>query len=382
MKTSIVLLMISLLFCSFLIAEEGNDIVNEITNYNISGEQFLARAQHLVIDYFEDENFAKIDSILNVVQKYYTDQQFLGSELNIILMNMWLGNYNNLFKINPNNVRHYCHRRYVSNHFEQTKIGILLIEKTKSKYDALIDKINKTELTEDRKEYIELLLEYTLYGSDDFFNEKATNFLLKYPSSDIAHKVSQMRHIYEVTNNGLLVNMNLNYGLISGNLKETFENHYGINSYIDVIFESISIHLNLDYDICKLKKDIDTSNTWTKGKKTSLMKYGMAFGYPISVSKRIRMSPNVGIAGMQFTSAKNDKDAKTISLYPAFTTSLIFDFLFKRNEEEFVAFDHCIRFRVHYQNPAWQNRGELFSGSSLVFSVGYALFINDKIRKY
>lgn len=383
MKLKISLIFIFFFLSTFLMAEEQNNIVNEIANYNISGEQFLSRAQHLIIDYFDEENFTKIDSILIVLQKYYSEDRILGSKINIVLMHMWLGNYDNLCVINPNNIRHiYVHRQNYAYQFDSTRIGTLLVDKTKSKYDVLKDRIYDADLSADKEEYIDLLLDYTLYGPSDFFNERATNFLLKFSSSNMSYNVRQMRHIYEITNNGILLNLNFNYGLINGNLKETFENHYGINSYIDINIESVSIHLNLDYDICKLKKDIDSSSIWTKGKKTLLMKFGMAIGYPISVSKKIRMIPNAGIAGMQFTCAKDDKGSKTISLYPAYTLSLILDFLIKRNETTQAAFDHYIRFRAHYQDPAWQNRGEMYSGSSLVFSVGYAWFLNEKIRKF
>ena len=84
-------------------ADQQDNIINEIANYNLSGEQFLDRAQHLIIDYFEENNYSKIDSILNVLQKYYTEQQIFGNEKNNFLIYLWLERYSELFDIIPPN---------------------------------------------------------------------------------------------------------------------------------------------------------------------------------------------------------------------------------------------------------------------------------------
>ncbi len=374
-----------ILFCIIIsvYADQQDNIINEIANYNLSGEQFLDRAQHLIIDYFEENNYSKVDSILNVLQKYYTEQQIFGNEKNRFLIYLWLEKYSELLDIVPSNPGYYySHRGYRSNLGETTKIQLLLLEKTKSNLDLLIEKINDAELSEDKKKYLELVLDYFLYDSSDFFNERATSFLSKFPSSEFESKIRQLRTIYRITNTGAIFGLNLNYGVFSGNLKEYFDNHYGMNSYFDILNEHFSLHLNFDFDMCKIKKDINSSDVWAEGRKVSLMKYGIGVGYPLILKNKIRIVPNVGIAGMQFGSAKEDSDTKTISLYPAYTISLILDILLNRNENNYVVSDHCIRLRVHYQNPEWQNRGEMFAGSSLVFSVGYAWFANVREREY
>ena len=364
-------------------ADQQNPIANEIANYNISGEQFLSRAHNMIIDCLRIDNFTKIDSVLLYLQKYYTDSEIYVNGKNKYLLFLWLGKYNELVTLYPFhfgklNMSSWG-RLYPA---ESSKLWNLLIEKTKKNKQFLIDEINDSSLVKIQKNYVILLLEYCLYGITDHFNLIATEFLLNCPDSEFDKEVRRLREIYEITNTGGIMGCNINFGSFTGNLYKNFDNHYGLGVYLDITKKDFSVHLNLDLDICKIKRNLGSSDVWEKGKSASLLKYGFGIGYPFQISNKVRIIPNAGIAGMQFGASEGgDKDTKHISLYPAYTMSFILDFLIKRKESySFNVSDHCIRFRVHYQNPKWQIQGEEFDGASLVFSVGYAWFINNKER--
>ncbi len=376
-----VFVFVSITMCIY--ADQQNSIVNEIANYNLSGEQFLNRAHNLITDCLRTDNFSKIDSVLVYLQKYYTDAEIYGNDKNEYLLLLWINNYDELLKLCPYQIDRFIPYFWSRSYPEEySLLWSLLFEKTKENKQFLIDKINNSNLRRIQQDYVILLLEYYLYGSYDDFNHKATEFLLNYPDSEFDEKIRNLREIYKIINTGVIIGCYINFGSLTGNLEKSFGNHHGLGCCFDIIKNNFTIHLNLDLDISKIKRDIGSSDVWEKGKSASLMKYGIGVGYPFQILNKIRIIPNAGIAGMQFSASEGeDKNTKHISLYPGYTLGCIIDFLIRRKEVySYNVSDHCIRFRVHYQNPNWQIQGNEFDGASLVFSVGYVWFSNNKER--
>lgn len=259
--------------------------------------------------------------------------------------------------------------------------------------------IRQTNLTEEEKDFHFLHLQYVTHYSNqryryykhpDDLNKIANNFLQKYPTSIYTSYIKKyIRQEYIPSEWGNAVYVGGAYNLFTSNLGQKFNNFVDIRIHYELHYKKIFI--NTGFDIAfnsSVRENINYRNggVWQKDASAIIMIFPIRLGFWLLDTKKLRIYPFVGGAGMGIVPKGKDEKAipnsraLEISAW-AYTAGIQTDIKIKEVKETYHQNYDAIRITLGYTQPNFWGYATNFDGQIIYFSLGYGGFWKNMKRR-
>lgn len=305
-----------LLFSSFSVMGQTDNLRNEILNYTDSNALFIRNGRKMIIDKLIDGDVDKLRQIKNSLLlsengKYLT---FYPYEMRLLLY--YVGEYDEL---------QYYINSYDEKTVESLKLKIkpaadelencLLASVRKRRADIEADIRAHVENIENR-DFMILNLRYLIGGKDysdvtrESLNADADTFLLKHPDSKyVGYTREYIRYKLVQSNWGMGLEFFSGYGIGTGNLYNNFHGHVPVGFALDVLYKNWSLYIRDYIGIGTTHADIPVNGTvWPTGTKANTFIPEATLGYMLPFKSDLHISPFAGVGGLMLSPTENQKE--------------------------------------------------------------------------
>ncbi len=305
-----------LLFSSFSVMGQTDNLRNEILNYTDSNALFIRNGRKMIIDKLIDGDVDKLRQIKNSLllsenEKYLT---FYPYEMRLLLY--YVGEYDEL-------------QYYINSYDERT------VESLKLKIKPAVDELENCLLASVRKrradieadirahvenienrDFMILNLRYLIGGKDysdvtrESLNADADTFLLKHPDSKyVGYTREYIRYKLVQSNWGMGLEFFSGYGIGTGNLYNNFHGHVPVGFALDVLYKNWSLYIRDYIGIGTTHADIPVNGTvWPTGTKANTFIPEATLGYMLPFKSNLHISPFAGVGGLMLSPTENQKE--------------------------------------------------------------------------
>ncbi len=319
------------ILCLFLIAfainvvAQTDSIKNQILNYENNETEVISKARRLLIDRLEANDYQKVKEIKDYLKHEVDNQNYLAlyiPEYWFILY--WTQEFEELLdNIKQTGYQINAKQSSSMNHLirpTQDDLFVRLKDKSGREKHILDLIIENASLTDEKREFLQLHLNYCLLGSEhqiisqETINNQSENFLLKYPSSAYNPFIKKVIIYKEkVSDFGWGYDLSIGYGGFEGGIAESFSEYFVLGMSFDFMYHNFDLNLGFSIGSSQLKKDIEYETVvWSKEKKGDVIVPSASLGYNVLSKKRINLTPFVGVSGIYISPQWEDMQNYTL----------------------------------------------------------------------
>ena len=394
----------------FLPARGQNDsILQVIMNYPESKSDLISKARRLIMDKFLENDMVSVISVKHYVENELEDENYVGlKSLEKIFIDFWAADYPpilgyiamldsilhaNTLDMKLGQFRARPPSSGIKIHPSADLLEYKLKERTKAKYDSIVNLISDAFLSEEHKAFLRLLLKDISSGTynvlpvtdKEIINEEANNFLESYPDSRYARYVgTYIREEYRAGKWGLAVGTGGGYGIFTEKLAARYTNPGSFYIDLDVEYARLEVLLRLYFGMNRTKTDMTYSGgVWQKGEPTRPFRFEFDLGYKIYDGNLFKIIPFVGISPttIEVTQKAKDKDealrelsvssySYDFGLYVDFKVPRARKYTSNKAETGYTGF----RLRYTYASAQFARKYEYLTGNMHSVTLGITCF--------
>ncbi len=193
-----------------------------------------------------------------------------------------------------------------------------LIEKSWEELIMLEYNIDSSELDPQAKDFLLLHLNFMVSGeplmrlSQEEVNKMADLYLETHPESPYEDYLrNNIRYRYAPSKWAFGFEFFSGFGMFTGELSEQYSNSVLLGFDFDVEYKKFTLFLRGHIGIGKLKKDKEfSSGIWEEGSAANIGIPEASIGYAVVENDKIKLSPFLGIGGIEITAPQNDLDKR------------------------------------------------------------------------
>jgi len=408
-KFLFLILIISSAFNSFA---QRDSLQNQILNYTDSTLQIIIKGRGLLAQKFEEGDYQKVKEIKDFLLAKVKDKNYLVlSPFEYWYILYWTQQYDELLTSMTlqDSVNNYPYRSFPP--FDDLRFD----KKIPPPYDLLLEKLQKqskdsilqldsfidnSSLKEETKDFLKLRLQYLASLGDykpttrDSLNLSADKFLESYPNSSYnAFIRKHIRYEFVPSKWGFVFEFFSGYGILTGELKNTFTNPVPIGIAFDIYYKKFALFLRDYIGFSKTKTGVPyNTGVWEKDSQVRLYLPEASLGYVIVDNKIAKLTPFAGYAGTAFLPTDNDQEKNSdlkkagLQFTNTFTAGMNVDIKLGRSKTEMVFYNEesywFLRLRYGYNLPQFQKRYNGYDGAMHYITVGIGGFGRAIKRKY
>ena len=390
-----------LLFCFQLNFAQTDLIRKEILSSDDSQSIVITKGRALLLEKFLSGDLAKMAEI----ESYLTNKLSNGDYLSLYpierwLVKYWTKDYDRLIQDigQYDSVSTKTLRKVIPPY---DNLLIKLSERSYAQKQAIVDSINHSALPLSDKEFLKMHLysclatDETLQITQDTLNNLSDNFIQKYPNNKlIDYTRKYIRYKLKPSKWGFGFEFFSGYGIFTGSLKDHYTNNIPFGVAFDVAYKGFTLYLRDYIGFNRTKHDFTgSSEVWPKKSNVRVYLPEASLGYTVRDSKRMKLSPFVGISSMDIGPTEYDLEEKrSLEDYElTFTTTYTLGFnvdiklgkskagIVTRGPEQGYLF---LRLRYAYNFPQFSKSYNGFDGNMHCVTVGFGGFGRRIKRDY
>ena len=387
-----------------------NNIDSSLTNYSIIETEKYIKANNLLIDAINSKN--KNKNLISEIQTYLNENYIENDYFNKLSINenfliyLYVNNWDSVYKIidvlntpKRRKLKIDVYPNYIYNLHNILTHKIFVADSMNN----IINEVNNSDLSKEKKDFLKIYIPYyySNYNIIDYTESFSDSLNTKY--KDFKNNYSESKYtnyieLYDIIPSYLQFEYKLGFGasIFTENLSKNFISPplfaFDFNFYLKKFF--IGTDINLVFNT--LKQDIEIFNDsaiiWSKEKdRVSSVKLGMMFGYDVLRSKKVVLSPSIGINLMTFQPAPLKAEEKRTEFkginYKLNSLSFGLDlkYIFNRTRKSlFISkYSYCglnLSYRFHYANLF--NNPAIIKGNYHTITLSFFIHsIKEKINR-
>ena len=320
-----VILCFGFVFTISILSAQVDSIRNEILNYQNDDAEIISKARRMLMDKLMIDDYQKIKEIKDFLIKEVENKNYLAlyiPEQWLILY--WTQEFEELltsieqvgYNADAKNISTLNNRMKPN----EDKLFDKLRDKSISSRHLLDIIIENASIKQEEKEFLELHLNYCLSDYDynstnqELLNEQSDKFLLKYPTSPYAPFIKKViRYKEKVSNFGWGYDISMGYCGFEGGISNSFSDYFAFGMSFDFVYTNIVLNVGFSMGGATLNKDIEFQSViWSKDKKGDVIIPQASLGYTLFGSRRISITPFVGISGVYISPKWDDVRSNTL----------------------------------------------------------------------
>jgi hypothetical protein len=376
-------------------------VKQEILDYKDSIAEIITKGRHLVYDKLLLGDIEKVKKINDVLfQEVNLTDHLVYTPLEYWMILYWVGDYKEVIRSelgyhNAVNSEH----NMIRPDYDILSKNITTI--TQDKKLDILRQIASSPISDTDKYFLELNLDFLITGNHriagvtDSLNQKATNFLNRFPGSRFEYFVRHyIRFQFAQSKFGIDFEFFTGYGRFTSNLAKQFSGVVPYGVAFGFQYSNFILYLRDCFGAGKSLVDMPYSKgVWPKNSRMQMFLPEATLGYVCKESKRLKLAPFAGIGGMTL-GPPSGKSAQNSDLEGAgldWTTAYIFGLnadiklskkKFANENQKGSAGYGFIRIRYSLNLPQFENRYNAFGGVYHGVTVGFGGFARSIKRKY
>lgn len=331
------------------------------------------------------------------------------------LMSFITGNYNSIMDEVIDN-KDFHNARYLNKFHKQKKykyldiygsdsLTYLVFNKVKRNATHLLNQIQSSTLSDDKKEFLALYLESIIHYNEfdiypiDSLESQSSQYLAKYPNTEFnTYIVNRFIPNYKKSKIGFGAGFFSGYTLLTNNLLKTFTDGVPVGLNIDLSYYNIVLGINLSVSSTSIRNSFDyKEGIWASDMIPNIASGKIGIGYGIPIKKNFKLIPFAGISGINITASPNESNInlsedesiqETVSVwkFPSAMAGISYEWKIRYlnsydNLEESQLSQlklkyWYLRFTLGYNNPQLGKLDNRFKGNVLFLNIGLGTFMN------
>lgn len=288
---------------------QNDSLRKEISSFQDTTNQNIAKARGLLLVKFEESDFKAVLELKNYLQKLESKDYISLYPAERWLLDYVLKDYDDVGQtVLSHDSAYYASFNY------RIRPAYDLLEKKLVEYAA--DNLNKLEnaiensnRSKEDKEFLKLNLYYIILTTQkppnfrDDLNKLANAFLSAFPESKYAAYTKEyIRYEFGPTDYGFGINLGMGARLNSGDIKRTIDDGMVFGLGFVVTSSKWDYDLRFLVGPVQLLKDIPVqSKTWPKGSSGNYMNFEFSVAHNLLDSKKHKLAPSVGMGLTEFS---------------------------------------------------------------------------------
>ena len=373
---------------------QADSLRNEILNYRDSKSDIIKNGRRILSEEIAKDNKHKVDELVRYLLLQEDENYLAFYRQERWMLFYYIGNYNAVLQDvlleNSDYLQFNFHGILPPNDWLDYKLTDQLL----GKFNEIEQDIQSTVLLPVERSFLILKLNQILSYkeqsniSKDMLNSEATEFINAYPNSEYEEYVRyNIRYQTEPSKWAYGMEFFLGYGVLSENLSDCFSNNMAFGIAFEIYYYDFVFYLRDYVGFGKTRKTIDFSTgIWEDDSRTNVIQGELSLGYVTIDNSWIRVTPFLGISGLDISPPQSNKGVSGndvgLEFTSTYTYGITIDYKLGRKNQDHSDIQNIglLRFRYAYNQPQYGKKYTGFDGDFQYFTLGIAGFIRNSKR--